>query len=417
MQAIILAAGNSTRFYPFNTKHKSCISILGKTIIEHTIESVKSAGITDIIVVVNADGEIQKILKDGKHLGVRITYVIQSQALGAGDALLQAKQYIIGDFFVTWASRVEFHEFANEMQTTKSTENEGVVLIKETANIEGVGVVLLEGNKVVDIIEKPDVKNSPSKIKVVGVYLLPKVFFDTLERTPSDHYSFEKALVSFAKHRSLVALKTTKYTFTLKYPWDILSIKDYLVDQITSYRGKNIQIAASAVIEGEVFIGDEVTIMEHVTIKGPCYIGKKAYIGTNAILRNKSVIEDEVVIGANMEVKNSVICKQTTTHAGFIGDSVIGERCKLAAYFCTANVRLDRAEIAVEVGGEKINAHRKSLGVLMGDDSKAGVRVSIMPGKIVGRNVTIGAQTNVIHAIEDNMNYTTKVTEISKEKK
>jgi bifunctional UDP-N-acetylglucosamine pyrophosphorylase/glucosamine-1-phosphate N-acetyltransferase len=417
MQAIILAAGKSTRFYPFNTKHKSCISILGKTIIEHTVESIKKSGITDIIVVVNTDGEIQEILKDGKHLGVSITYVIQSQPLGAGDALLQARQHITGDFFVTWASRVEFDEFAKELQNAKKIENEGVVLIKETSHIQGVGVVLLEGNKIVDIIEKPDVKSSPSYLKVVGVYLLPKVFLETLAHIPSDHYSFEKALVDFAKQNSLLAIKTTKKTFTLKYPWDILEIKDYLVEQITSGRGKDVKIAASAVIEGEVFIGDEVTIMEHVTIKGPCYIGKKAYIGTNAILRNKTVIEDEVVIGANMEIKNSVICKQTTTHAGFIGDSVIGERCKLAAYFCTANVRLDRAEIPVEVRGEKINSHRKSLGVLMGDDSKAGVRVSVMPGKIVGRNVTIGPQTNVIHTIEDNRDYATKVLEIIKEKK
>lgn len=417
MQVIILAAGRSSRFYPYNTIHKSCIRILGKTIIEHTIESVKKAGITDIILVVNGDGQIKSILKDGSAYGVAITYVVQDDACGAGDAILRAKEHITGDFFVTWASRVEFHEFVKELVGAKKAIDEGAVLIQETKNINGVGVVLTKGDRLIAIIEKPEVADPPSYIKILGVYFLPKLFLETLQRVPNEHYSFENALTHYAKEYPVRVVKTDKMTVSLKYPWDILQIKNYLLQNIDSYRGKDVRIAETANIQGNVCIEDGVQIMEHATIKGPCYIGKLAYIGTNAIVRNGTTIEENVVVGANMELRNSVLLQGCTTHSGFIGDSVIGERCKIAAYFCTANVRLDRGPIEVLSQDKKINSHLSSLGVLMGDRVKIGIRVSTMPGVVIGRDVTIGPQTTVVHSLEDNTTYYTKFKEIIEKKK
>lgn len=412
MQVIILAAGASSRFYPFNTTHKSCVQLLGKTIIEHTIEGIKKTGITDIIIVVNNDEKIKNILQDGKDLGVNIQYVTQKDPLGAGDALLQAQKYITGDFFVTWANRVEFADFAGQLIAKKGTDDEGAVLIKKTGNIEGVGVVRVEDEKLVDIIEKPDVKNTPSYLKIVGLYLLPRKFFTSLESIQNEHYSFEKALVAYTKIHPINVVVTQAETVSLKYPWDLLQMKNYLLKKIQSYKGKDVHIADGVVLSGDIYIDDGVKIMEHATIKGPCYIGKNAYIGTNAILRNGVVIENDVVVGANMEVKNSILFSGTTTHTGFIGDSVIGEACKLAAYFCTANVRLDRKEIEVVSKTEHFNSHLSSLGVIMGDGVKAGIRVSTMPGVIIGRNVVIGPQTTVLKNIEDNKKYYTKFQEV-----
>ncbi|MBP9719141.1 MAG: NTP transferase domain-containing protein [Candidatus Levybacteria bacterium] len=416
MQIIILAAGNSTRFYPFNTQHKSCLKILGKTILEHTIESVKKAGIEDIILVIK-DDEIKKLFGDGSRLGVHMTYVIQEESLGAGDAILKAKEHIHDDFFVIWGNRIEFFDFADLLVVGKKQKNAGAVLVKETQQIEGVGVAIVENEKLMDIIEKPEITASPSYTKIVGIYLLPKLFLQTLVSVPLEHYSFEKALVAYTKTNPIYAIKTTKKTISLKYPWDILQVKDYLLGEISSHRGEQVTIADSAVITGDVFISDGVTIMEQVTIKGPCYIGKNAYIGTNAILRNKTIIEENVVVGANMEIKNSAVLKGTTTHSGFIGDSIIGENCKVAAYFCTANVRLDREAVQVTVVGKEVNSHLKTLGVIMGDTVKIGVRVTTMPGKVIGRNVTVGAQTSVLHNIEDNINYFTKFAEVVEKKK
>lgn len=416
MQVIILAAGASSRFYPFNITHKTSLVLLGKTIIEHTLLSVKKAGFTDVILVVSPDGVIQNIVGDGKEFGLTITYVMQNEPSGAGDALLLAKQKIHDDFFVIWGSRVEFHEFAHELTDAKKAGSDGVILVKQTDDIAGGGVALLENGELVDIIEKPDEENPPSKLKIVGSYLLSKSFLATLEKIPSEHYSFEKALIAFAKEGRVTAVQTKKETLSLKYPWDILEIKDYLLVSLKAYTADSAKIAKNAVIEGNVYIEEEATIMENAVIKGPCYIGKKAYVGNNALLRGGAVIEKDVVIGSNMEIKNSVLLQGATTHSGFIGDSIIGEQSKIAAEFCTANVRLDRESVKAIVNEKEINSHMKSLGVMMGSNIRVGIHASTMPGIIIGKNVTIGPQTMVIKNVADDTKYYTKVQEIIEKK-
>lgn len=68
-QAIILAAGESSRFYPLNSSHKSLIKIMGKPLILYLVEALKKEGIKEIIIV---QGRRKKILKRSlKNMGPR----------------------------------------------------------------------------------------------------------------------------------------------------------------------------------------------------------------------------------------------------------------------------------------------------------------------------------------------------------
>ena len=51
-QAVILAAGESSRFWPLNQRHKSLIKIMGRPLIWYTIEGLKKAGIKEILQMV-----------------------------------------------------------------------------------------------------------------------------------------------------------------------------------------------------------------------------------------------------------------------------------------------------------------------------------------------------------------------------
>ena len=104
--------------------------------------------------------------------------------------------------------------------------------------------------------------------------------------------------------------------------------------------------------------------------------------------------------------------ENSKTHSGFIGDSVIGKNCRIAAGFHTANVRLDRETVKVTVIGQKIDTGLKSLGVMVGDETRIGLKSSAMPGVIVGRSVTIGSGTNIMGNVEDNTKYYTKFQEV-----
>jgi len=105
----------------------------------------------------------------------------------------------------------------------------------------------------------------------------------------------------------------------------------------------------------------------------------------------------------------------TTTHTGIIEDSIIGRNCKIAAGLLTANVRLDRKSVQSVIKGEKIDSKLSAFGMILGNNSQFGIRVSTMPGVVIGNNVIVGPETIVKENIEDNKKYYTKFESIVEE--
>lgn len=417
MQAVLLAAGQSSRMYPFTeTMHKCMVSLLGKPLIVHTIERLQKKGITDIIIVVDDKETIKSVIGDGSQFGVTIQYVIQSNPNGMGDAVLLAKEHIVGDFLLMNAYHADVDLFIDSLRAEKEQGSDAVLLVKQRENVSDFGVVTVDGSKVLDLVEKPSKEEAPSNLCVIGLYIFGKEFLPVLADTPSEHYQLETAIAAFAQKNTMTCVETQEETLSLKYPWDLLTVKDFLMQSVVAHRGEHIAVADSAEIIGDVYIGDNVTIMEGVRIKGPCYIGDNVVVGNHAVLRNNAVIEADCVVGAFMEVKNSIVMKGTTTHSGFIGDSVVGEQARIAAQFCSANVRLDKENVIATVKEKPVNTGRKSLGTMIGHNTKIGIKCSTMPGIIIGNNVTIGPSTVVLHNVASNVTYYTKFQEIIEKK-
>jgi bifunctional UDP-N-acetylglucosamine pyrophosphorylase/glucosamine-1-phosphate N-acetyltransferase len=415
MQAVILAAGNSSRFYPFNDSHKSLVKVLGKPIIEHTLLAVKRAGIKDVIIVIGENNGVKEQIAKIDNPGLKIRYVIQEEASGAGEALLLAEKYIKDDFFLLHAHRVDFLQFKDILENKKKEKTEILLLARKIKNLfeaSKLGILKIENDKVLEIVEKPLSGKEPSDLAVVGIYLLNKLFLDTLRKTPKEHYNFEKAISQYASQEKVGFVVTDESNLSLKYPWDMLLLKNYMLAGLKKYISPTADIASSAQLIGEVYVDENAKIMENAVVKGPCYIGKNVLIGNNAVLRNGVDVEENSVIGANMEIKNTLLMEDSKTHSGFIGDSVIGVNCRIAAGFHTANVRLDRETVKVIVNGQKIDTGLKSLGIMVGNGARIGLKSSAMPGIIVGKNVSIGSGTSVMGNVGDNTKYYTKFQEV-----
>jgi len=412
MQALLLAAGQSSRMYPFaNGMHKSMIRLMGKPLLQHTIAKLKLKNITEVVIVVGKDNNIEKYFGNGEKFGVSIKYVLQEKPEGAGSAILLAKEHLQDEFLLLNSYHVEIDKLVDQLLSAKQ-ETDGTLLVRQKEDTSDFGVVTVDGNKVKAITEKPPKGKEESNLCIVGIYLLSKSFLTELENTPFDHYQLETALDAFSKKHTVCFVETKEETVVLKYPWDLLGIKNYLLKDLQKNIAESAEIASSAEIIGQVQISENVKVMEKVVIKGPCFIGKNVFIGNNAVLRNGVIVEENSVIGANAEVKNSVIMADSKTHSGFIGDSVIGKNCRIAAGFCTANVRLDRETVKATVKGEKVDTGLKSLGVMIGDETHFGIKSSTMPGIIIGRNVVVGSETTVMNNIDDNTKYYTKFQEV-----
>ena len=413
MQAILLVAGKSSRFYPYNhdLEQKSFVVMMGKTLLEHTIDALKTSGITSVVIVIGTNSQVPVLLSHRKDIA--ITYVEQPESLGMGDALLHAQDHLEETFFVLGPYHMDIGDFAKDMLALQGNDKT-VVLVKKDEVLDRYGNVTLQGDRVLDVVEKPQ-KTNQTNYRLAAIYLLNKKFIQVLKEIPTEQYHFEKALAILAKKGQVKALVTEKQTITLKYVWDLLGVKDYLLRTIVPYIAASASVAADAVIQGNVIIEDGATILEGACIKGPAYIGKHAVVGDKAILRNGVILEERGTIGSQMELKNTFVMHNTTTHAGFIGDSIIGHDTKIAGGVITANVRLDRQSISAYVKNEKVNTGIRHLGTIIGNYDNIGIRVAIMPGVIIGNHVVVGPSTTVMRNIEDNKKYYTKFQEIIEE--
>ena len=99
-QAVILAGGESSRFWPLNEKHKSLIKIMGRPLIWYTIEGLRKSGINKIIIIQNKEMPVERELTDYQFSKCKITYITQDKAKGMGDALWRGQNFIKTKFLV-----------------------------------------------------------------------------------------------------------------------------------------------------------------------------------------------------------------------------------------------------------------------------------------------------------------------------
>lgn len=417
MQAVLLGAGQSSRFFPFNIKHKCLIKIAGEAIAEHTVRAVKRVGITDIVFVTPNDHDFQEVLGNGKKFGVKIRFVVQEKPEGMGDALLRTAHLLESDFFLINSNHVEFDLLKKAIDEKRGINQEAILLACERIEKGKYGVLKIDGDRATSVVEKPKSHEGFSNLRIIGVYFLNQEFVSVLKNVKREHYSFEKALDEFAKQGKVRVAIASNEVLTFKYPWDLLEIKNYILGKLKRSISKRAKISKSADIQGNVVIKEGAEISENAIIKGPCYIGRNVFIGSNTLIRNSSDIEEGARIGAYMEIRGSLVCESTSTHSGFIGDSIVGSNTRIGAHFGTANVRLDRNNVKSIVKGEEIDTGFRSFGSIIGSGVRIGERVSTMPGVIIGNNSVIGPSTTVMKNVAGDVTYYTKFAEIIEKRK
>ncbi|MBU0667051.1 MAG: sugar phosphate nucleotidyltransferase [Nanoarchaeota archaeon] len=179
-KALILAGGKGTRLKELaNGLPKPLILIKGKPIIQYTIELLRKFGINDIILSVGYKSQmIKDHFRDGNKLGVNITYIEEDNPLGTAGPLKLAKSFLNETFILCNADELKDIDL-NDMFTFHKS-NRGLVTIALTTvdNPCMYGVALLNGNKIMTFIEKPELKNAPSNLINAGLYIMEPEVID-----------------------------------------------------------------------------------------------------------------------------------------------------------------------------------------------------------------------------------------------
>ncbi|MEK9921140.1 MAG: sugar phosphate nucleotidyltransferase, partial [Luminiphilus sp.] len=92
MKAMILAAGEGRRMRPLTDETpKPLLQVRGKPLIEHHIERLRDAGVTDVVVNAAHLGEqIEDFCGDGSRWGVRIQISREALPLETAGGIIQA---------------------------------------------------------------------------------------------------------------------------------------------------------------------------------------------------------------------------------------------------------------------------------------------------------------------------------------
>ena len=393
---------------------------MGKPLIQWTVESLKNAGIKDIIIIQSPRKDIENELGDGLKFGVKIKYAIQKEAKGMGNAVMLSQKYINGNFFVLNANHFDADSIIPLILKKQKKSKADMILVGRKTGIPwNYGMLKLKDDKVLGITEKPKKGKEPSDIKVIGIYFLPKDFFAYHQMVKEHMYSFEDAINLYVKEKDARVILTELDIPSLKYPWDLFkSARLIMIEKIKKSKiSKKAKISPKATIKGKVIIEDDVRIYENAVINGPCYIGKNVIIGNNSIIRDFTNLEEDVLVGANAEVARSNLQFGVHMHSGFLGDSIIDEGSKVGAGIVSANVRIDRGEIKSTIESDKVNTGQKSFGIVIGKRSFLGINISAMPGILVGSNCMIGPGSIIKENVDSNMVCYTEFKNVVKKNK
>jgi UDP-N-acetylglucosamine diphosphorylase / glucose-1-phosphate thymidylyltransferase / UDP-N-acetylgalactosamine diphosphorylase / glucosamine-1-phosphate N-acetyltransferase / galactosamine-1-phosphate N-acetyltransferase len=377
-QAVIIAAGESKRFWPLadNHTHKSQIHLMGKSLILRTVEGLIESGIRDIIVVRSPHQKYEDL--EGK-----VRFVVQGKPLGSGNALLQAKELITESFIVLWPNKINSKEIVKQMRLVGTDPTRPVLVGAETDNPADFAMMRFEGDKIVELVEKPEKGKEPSTTKAIGAYLLQPDFFAYYEKLSTNHEAdFIDALNVYMKDKQVAVVKLEKDVPTLKYPWDMFSLMDIVLG------------------ENEQYIAKSATVHETAVITGSVYIGEGCEIGAYNVLRGPLNLEADVKTGAFMEIKHSIVQEGTHFHSGYLGDSLVGKHCRFGAGFVSANKRFDRGSVRSIVSGEKLDTGLEALGCIVGSNAKFGIHAGTMPGVLVSPDSVIRPGDHVFENVQ-----------------
>jgi bifunctional UDP-N-acetylglucosamine pyrophosphorylase/glucosamine-1-phosphate N-acetyltransferase len=383
MQAIILAAGEGTRMRPLTwTKAKPLLEVAGKSLLERNLEQLEKAGCDNAVIVVGYRSEQIKQAFGDRYGTLKLSYVLQAEQKGTGHALLQAEQLAEEKFIVLMGDDLY------GAQDVKACWNAGLsIAASEVKDPQRFGVLVASGGSMVDVVEKS--AQPPSNLANTGLYSMDKRIFAALrgvKQSPRGEIELTDAVKAMVKIAEVKVVKATGWK-PVGYPWDLLAISEELVkSEVTGTEiDGSAEVSERATIVGPVRVGAGTTLKSGVHIEGPVIIGKECNIGPNCFIRAGAVIGDGVSIGNAVEIKNSIIGDRThVSHLSYIGDSIIGNNCNLAAGTITANLRHDNRSVRVPVKGQLVDTGRRKFGMVMGDRSKTGIHNSIYPGAMVG---------------------------------
>ncbi|MFA6305214.1 MAG: UTP--glucose-1-phosphate uridylyltransferase [Candidatus Gracilibacteria bacterium] len=239
-KAVILAAGLGTRFLPITKSiPKEMLPIVDKPCIQYLVEEAVASGIEEIVFVINdsklsiknyfspKENEIKELkdrLKKTKKIAelktiesiehlAKFHYVIQKEPLGDGHAILCTKHLIKDETIaILFGDDIYDSKIPALSQLIKQYEKLKTPIIGlqkiNKKDSKKYGIISPDTSKklpknlyeISSLVEKPDPKNAPSNLAIVGKYIITPHLLEALENSKSSTKDKELRLIDGMKN-------------------------------------------------------------------------------------------------------------------------------------------------------------------------------------------------------------------------
>ncbi len=382
MKAIILAAGKWTRLAPFtDTVPKPLIKIMGKSIVEHNLESIYKE-VDEIVIVTKYLAEkFPKALWDN-YKWTPISYKIQGKEKWTAAALFWFESEV--DVVIMNGDAILDTQ---DLQTL--VKHPGYAcLVKEVEDPERYGIFRLsEIGNIKEVVEKPD--TDIWNLANTWIYKMPGEIFEaikSIELSPRGEYEITDAINIIAEKFPLKPITVSGYYIDIWFPWNIHDVNSHFLSTLKDSRIDG-TVEDEVNINGEVIIESGAVIKSGTYIEWNCYIWKNAVVWPNAYIRWNSYIWEWSKVGFSVELKNSTLWDNTAIpHLSYIWDSIIWNNVNLGGWFKVANLRHDQKNIKVMSKWELIDSWKNKLGAIVWDNVKTWINTLVYPGRVLDTN-------------------------------
>lgn len=173
MKGIVLAGGSGSRLYPITKVYSKQLTVIyDKPLIYYPLSILMLGGIKDILIVSNKETipMYRQLFGDGSHLGLSISYVLQSAPNGIAESFILGETFIGNDNVTLILGDNIFYGQLDFFYNALKRKEGATIFGYRVNDPERYGVVEFDkNNKAVSIEEKP--KHPKSNFAVPGLYV------------------------------------------------------------------------------------------------------------------------------------------------------------------------------------------------------------------------------------------------------
>ena len=422
--SLVLAAGKGTRMK--SALPKVLHSVGGKSMVQHVLTAAATAGAERNIVVIGFGAEAVR-----EALGDQAEFVVQTEQLGTGHAVLQAKE-LFADFtgtILVLCGDTPLLTGAELARLTEAHRGKGAVATVLTAHMPdpaGYGrVIRNDQGQVIKIVEQKDATETERQVNEVntGIYcfecqpLFAALSNITCVNAQGEYYLTDVIGLLANQGQVVWAVPVADYQQTLginsrvqlaeaetilrrRKLIELMEAGVTVMDPASTFVDSEVTVGSDTVLypftwlEGATTIGsncqvgpnsriantqigDDVTL--HFVYAHECRIGDKVTVGPYVHLRPQTVLAPGVKIGNFVEVKNSSVGENSKIpHLSYIGDTDMG-----------SGVNIGSGTITVNYDGQ--SKHR----TIIEDNAFIGCNTNLVAPVTVGREAYVAAGSTI----------------------